>query len=114
LALHNVGLTAEGAAFSEEESHTGGGEMTGIKLHRGTCYIGFCTLRHMKMDLKKKKKKTADGLEWAQHVSSEKLPWSRMGPACLLREIADDLRWAQGHSLVKLPLFLSDTTDDHE
>jgi hypothetical protein len=33
--------------------------MTGVKLRRGTCYIGFCTLRRTKMDFLKKKKKSA-------------------------------------------------------
>jgi hypothetical protein len=65
---------------------------------------------------------TADGLEWAQHVSSELLPmvsngpsmspqlycqWSRMGPAYLLRDAADGLEWAQHVSSKKL-LMVSD------
>jgi hypothetical protein len=48
---------AEGTAFSEEELYCRTGGKTGERYGKETCYIGFCTLRCTKMDLKKKKKK---------------------------------------------------------
>jgi hypothetical protein len=52
---HDVGVTAEGDAFAEENSHIRQEAVEGDVEAYCTCYIGFCTLRCTKMDLKKRR-----------------------------------------------------------